>query len=152
MPSETADDNIPGKQNPPPSDPPKASVDQSQEATDNRPQGANGLNTPSTASTPKDAGDRKPARGQEPFEKWEREEMEHLLGELRGHLGMQNVFSMSSCLLTNIAVVYPNRFLEGEDVANNFLFNADRSVGSHISDDHALIFCQVASDAYIRLI
>jgi len=46
---------------------------------------------------------------QEPFEAWEREEMEKLLGELRGHL-----------------VVYPTRFLEGEDTANNFLFNADR--------------------------
>ncbi|KAF9649936.1 phospholipase D [Thelephora ganbajun] len=46
---------------------------------------------------------------QEPFEAWEREEMEKLLGELRGHL-----------------VIYPTRFLEGEDIANNFLFNADK--------------------------
>lgn len=53
---------------------------------------------------------KKPARpDQEPFEAWEREEMERLLGELRGHL-----------------VIYPTRFLEGEDIANNFLFNADR--------------------------
>ncbi|EAU85909.2 SPO14 [Coprinopsis cinerea okayama7 len=51
----------------------------------------------------------RPAKGSEVFEKWERDQMEKLLGELNGHL-----------------VVYPTRFLEGEDVANNFLFNADR--------------------------
>lgn len=52
---------------------------------------------------------RQPSKGDEPFEKWERDEMEKLLSELRGHL-----------------VLYPTRFLEGEDVSNNFLFNADR--------------------------
>ncbi|KAI5121406.1 hypothetical protein M0805_003178 [Coniferiporia weirii] len=52
---------------------------------------------------------RTPTRADEPFEKWERDDMEALLGELRGHL-----------------VLYPTRFLEGEDVSNNFLFNADR--------------------------
>ena len=52
---------------------------------------------------------RAPSRGDAPFERWERDEMEKLLGELRGHL-----------------VLYPTRFLEGEDVSNNFLFNADR--------------------------
>jgi phospholipase D1/2 len=31
---------------------------------------------------------RKPARGSEPFEKWERDEMENILRELNGHLGM----------------------------------------------------------------
>jgi phospholipase D1/2 len=41
-----------------------------------------GLGTPN-----RDPGERKPARGLEPFESWEREEMEQLLGELRGHLG-----------------------------------------------------------------
>ena len=30
---------------------------------------------------------RRPTRGVEPFEKWERDEMERLLGELNGHLG-----------------------------------------------------------------
>jgi len=49
------------------------------------------------------------SKGSEPFEKWERDEMEKLLLQLNGRL-----------------VVYPNRFLEGEDMANNFLFNADR--------------------------
>lgn len=42
----------------------------------------------STAAPEPDAQKRKAARGNEPFEKWEREEMEKLLGELRGHLGM----------------------------------------------------------------
>jgi len=45
----------------------------------------------------------------EPFEPWEREEMEKLLEEVNGHL-----------------VLYPTRFLEAEDDADNFLFNADR--------------------------
>ncbi|RDB18070.1 Phospholipase D1 [Hypsizygus marmoreus] len=52
---------------------------------------------------------KRPAKGTEPFEKWERDEMEKLLGQTNGHL-----------------VVFPNRFLEGEDIANNFVFNADR--------------------------
>ncbi|KIM43354.1 hypothetical protein M413DRAFT_18406 [Hebeloma cylindrosporum] len=52
---------------------------------------------------------RRHAKGAEPFEKWERDEMEKLLGQLNGQL-----------------VLYSNRFLEGEDIANNFLFNADR--------------------------
>lgn len=60
---------------------------------------------------------RKPAKGSEPFEKWERDEMENLLNELNGHL-----------------VVYPTRFLEGEDIANNFLFNADRLLPLPIYD------------------
>ncbi|TDL17878.1 phospholipase D, partial [Rickenella mellea] len=52
---------------------------------------------------------RQRTRPDEPFEQWERDEMEQLLKEVRGHL-----------------VLYSTRFLEGEDVANNFLFNADR--------------------------
>lgn len=51
----------------------------------------------------------KKTRGESPFTKQEKEEMETLLHELCGHL-----------------VIYPTRFLEGEDVANNFLFNTDR--------------------------
>lgn len=57
---------------------------------------------------------RKPAKGTEAFERWEREE---LLNELNGHL-----------------VIYPTRFLEGEDIANNFLFNADRLLPLPIYD------------------
>ncbi|KAJ7857670.1 phospholipase D [Mycena olivaceomarginata] len=70
-------------------------------------------------SLPTASEKRKTARntGPEPFEKWERDEMEKLLGQLNGHL-----------------VLYSNRFLEGEDVANNFLFNADRMLPLPIYD------------------
>ncbi|GJE88360.1 phospholipase D1 [Phanerochaete sordida] len=85
--------------------------------------------TPTTAEPPAqdkadkgDKGDkgartRKTSRSPEPFDQAEREEMERLLGELRGHL-----------------VLYPTRFLEGEDIANNFLFNADRLLPLPIYD------------------
>ncbi|KAG1829755.1 phospholipase D [Suillus variegatus] len=56
----------------------------------------------------KDTRSRKPVNGIEPFTKQERDEMEELLKNVRGHL-----------------VMYPNRFLEGEDMAGNFMFNAD---------------------------
>ncbi|KAF8208791.1 hypothetical protein K438DRAFT_1667027 [Mycena galopus ATCC 62051] len=71
------------------------------------------------SSLPTASEKRKAARstGTEPFEKWERDEMEKLLGQLNGHL-----------------VLYSNRFLEGEDVANNFLFNADRLLPLPIYD------------------
>ncbi|TFL02332.1 hypothetical protein BDV98DRAFT_565647 [Pterulicium gracile] len=61
--------------------------------------------------------EKRPARPDEPFERWERDEMEKLLHQVCGHL-----------------VVYPNRFLEGEDIANNFLFNADRMLPLPIYD------------------
>ncbi|KAI0632459.1 phospholipase D [Trametes polyzona] len=57
------------------------------------------------------------SKGPKPFDQAEREEMEHLLQELRGHL-----------------VLYPTRFLEGEDVANNFLFPSDRLMPLPIYD------------------
>ncbi|KAI0084789.1 phospholipase D [Irpex rosettiformis] len=60
---------------------------------------------------------RKASKIVEPFDQTEREEMERLLEELRGHL-----------------VLYPTRFLEGEDIANNFLFNADRLLPLPIYD------------------
>jgi phospholipase D1/2 len=118
VPSEVAVDNVPGKQECPKVDfVGKGSSENAQAASDHRLEGQ----TPTTGSvTPnKDSGsgERKPARGPEPFEMWEREEMEQLLGELCGHL-----------------VVYPTRFLEGEDVANNFLFNADRLLPLPIYD------------------
>jgi hypothetical protein len=48
-----------------------------------------GESSSNCAGTPnKEPSERKPARGLEPFESWEREEMEQLLGGLRGHLGM----------------------------------------------------------------
>ncbi|EMD30398.1 hypothetical protein CERSUDRAFT_78826, partial [Gelatoporia subvermispora B] len=64
--------------------------------------------TPPTPPATDEKGRTKNTKGVEPFDQTEREEMERLLGELKGHL-----------------VLYPSRFLEGEDMANNFLFNAD---------------------------
>ncbi|EGO24033.1 hypothetical protein SERLADRAFT_362129 [Serpula lacrymans var. lacrymans S7.9] len=60
---------------------------------------------------------RKPTKGLEPFDKEEKDEMEELLNQLQGHL-----------------VIYPTRFLEGEDIAENFLFNADRIMPLPIYD------------------
>ncbi|KAI0317663.1 hypothetical protein OF83DRAFT_1276417 [Amylostereum chailletii] len=59
----------------------------------------------------------KKTKGEAPFTKQEREEMEKLLGRLNGTL-----------------VIYPTRFMEGEDVANNFLFNTDRLMPLPIYD------------------
>ncbi|KAH6912810.1 hypothetical protein BKA70DRAFT_1370288 [Coprinopsis sp. MPI-PUGE-AT-0042] len=71
---------------------------------------------PSSAGT-QDTFKRKPAKGSEGHEQMEREQMEKLLNQLNGHL-----------------VVYPTQFLEGEDIANNFLFNADRLLPLPIYD------------------
>lgn len=51
----------------------------------------------------------KPSGEDEPWAQWELDEMERLLQKVKGHL-----------------VVYPTRFLEAEDMANNFLFNQER--------------------------
>lgn len=60
----------------------------------------------------------KPQRhGVGPFDRAELEAMENLLKETRGHL-----------------VIYPSRFLESEDEANNFIFNADRLLPLPIYD------------------
>jgi len=64
----------------------------------------------------------------QPFEKWERDEMEKLLGQLCGHLGLSLRYVSSRRADRGLLVLFPNRFLEGEDIANNFLFNADRWV------------------------
>jgi phospholipase D1/2 len=64
----------------------KESGEHGRECSDYHIDGQASFNGPGTPN--KDAGERKPARGLEPFEMWEKEEMEQLLGELRGHLGM----------------------------------------------------------------
>ncbi|KAJ3856607.1 phospholipase D [Lentinula lateritia] len=104
VPSETGDEDVPleGK---------SAQADE-QEDNHSRPSKEGEENEDlhlGATSSEKDPKTRKSTRGIEGFEKWERDEMEALLGELNGHL-----------------VLYPTRFLEGEDAVNNFLFNADR--------------------------
>lgn len=125
MPSESGDaDALPGDQGGPPTETTNDPADNVSEGSATRV--GDGSENQASATTPtkdlphqtdKDTRSRKPARGDEPFEKWEREEMEKLLGELNGHL-----------------VIYPTRFLEGEDIANNFLFNADRLLPMPIYD------------------
>lgn len=90
----------------------------------------NGANNGANA---KDQDKRKPARGPEPFDQSERDEMERLLEEVRGHLGKRGIiqFCRKELLTTAYLVLYPTRFLEGEDHSNNFLFNADRLVYFH---------------------
>lgn len=106
---------------------PTGEDESSQGPKDAEPSTPNAPNAPNAPVNEKEPKTRKPARGAEPFEKWERDEMEKLLGELCGHLGMLlllhgDLIDAYVCC----SVVYPNRFLEGEDIANNFLFNADR--------------------------
>ncbi|KAG8922064.1 Phospholipase D1 [Tulasnella sp. 417] len=76
------------------------------------------LNPPPSAGSQRRSADpgigpdgrpRRPTNYDEPLEQWERDEFESLLEGVKGHL-----------------VVFPTRFLEGEDTANNFLFNSDR--------------------------
>jgi phospholipase D1/2 len=131
MPSETADQDAPGHDTVAETEEPheetnagdKGAVADRHEDTSTENGRTNG--TGSGGSDPETAK-RRPARGDEPFEKWEREAMEKLLGEVRGHLGMRITHDVFRSLTVS-AVVFPTRFLEGEDVANNFLFNADRS-------------------------
>lgn len=47
-----------------------------------------------------------------------------------------------------MTVIYPNRFLEGEDVANNFLFNADRLVVDVASMCMRKLFANIALGFY----
>lgn len=74
----------------------------------------------------RDSRARRASRQDEPFEQWERDAMENLLMEVRGHLGEILSSHQPESLPMSFIVVYPTRFLEGEDVANNFLFNTDR--------------------------
>jgi phospholipase D1/2 len=100
----------------------RPSKEEADEASDSTPNA-------STGNSEKEPKARRPARGTEPFEKWERDEMEKLLGELCGHLGWCQTVNLNRRMLTvPFIVLFPNRFLEGEDIANNFLFNADRHV------------------------
>ncbi|KAF9013434.1 hypothetical protein BDQ17DRAFT_1343417 [Cyathus striatus] len=100
VPSETGDDSAPGRESTSAADGDAVSDSHGEEGE---------KFADSSAPESQEPKARKGAKGVEPYEKWERDEMERLLGELNGHL-----------------VVYPTRFLEGEDIANNFLFNADR--------------------------
>ena len=73
--------------------------------------------------------DRRQPKGPRPFDQAERDEMESILHELRGHLGLSlRIVSTCYAKYYDVTVLYPTRFLEGEDVSNNFLFPSDRYV------------------------
>jgi phospholipase D1/2 len=63
---------------------------------------------------------RVPSSSDHGFHEWEKQEMEALLGEVRGTLGESFRISLNIHLQV---VMYSTRFLEAEDLANNFLFN-----------------------------
>lgn len=76
-----------------------------------------------------DGRPRRPTNFDEPLEQWERDEFEVLLEGVKGHLGECSIaFTRERRLYYSPSVVFPTRFLEGEDTANNFLFNSDRCV------------------------
>ncbi|KAK0430281.1 uncharacterized protein EV420DRAFT_1657697 [Desarmillaria tabescens] len=108
VPSETGDDTIPSNEAPTPA-----------EHVTEHSDGHVHLNEEPDLNSSPGVADKEPARARsrstrstEPFTKAERDEMENCWASL----------------------IYPNRFLEGEDVANNFLFNADRLLPLPIYD------------------
>lgn len=77
--------------------------------------------------------ERQPSGPNDAWAQWEREEMEDLLNEVRGHLGESaSRPGLSECSLT--IVVYSTRFLEQEDTAGQFLFQSDRILPLPIYD------------------
>ncbi|PPR05355.1 hypothetical protein CVT24_007969 [Panaeolus cyanescens] len=111
VPSESSYEVVGQSQESHQSDGPDIASQSSKNPTEDMPHTPLHASSISTGNQPEEPTNRarRPAKGHEPFEKWERDEMEKLLGELNGQL-----------------VTYPLHFLEGEDAANNFLFNSDR--------------------------
>jgi phospholipase D1/2 len=83
VPSETTGEDTPSQTLP--TDDATVASEAAAGKTQDVPQDPSSTGTPNGAEP--DAQRRKAARGNESFETWEREEMEKLLGELRGHLG-----------------------------------------------------------------
>jgi len=61
----------------------------------------------------KDQGKRKPAGPNEPFEQWERDEMEALLNEVQGHLGESQPGILNDNFLTGTTSYISDTFLGG---------------------------------------
>lgn len=108
-----------------PADPDGSEHDSSEDGPRRSKDEATTQESPPNASS--EANRSKKTKGPEPFERWEREEMERLLNELCGQLGGV-YFSHTSQSAHRFIVIFPNRFLVDEDLANNFLYNADRFV------------------------
>ena len=58
-----------------------------------------------TVTDKKEAAQRVPSKADEPFEQWERDEMENLCNEIRGHLGAHHGISLHFTLMTNLTFV-----------------------------------------------
>ena len=91
MPSETGDNLVPGRTSAENTAVYEEGTTKSKDYADIR-QDSNPPATPTSTEPPNEKADkggrtRKPSKTPEPFDQSEREEMERLLGELRGHLG-----------------------------------------------------------------
>jgi hypothetical protein len=64
------------------------------------------------------AKNRKPLVLSEPFTQRELDEMEHILGRLCGRLGSSLFQFWVRSMIDYVSVIYPTRFLEGEDISN----------------------------------
>lgn len=97
MPSETGSNNEPGKGADADKETEKIKEGIIKEVNEEQPSGR-----PPSAARSSDPHMRRPSRPEEPFEQWERDEMEALLTEVRGHLGefelglQFDVFTMGS--------------------------------------------------------
>lgn len=71
--------------------------------------------TPDLRAHPKekDQAKRKPAGPNEPFEQWERDEMEALLKEVQGHLGESQPGILNNSPLTGTTSYFSDTFLGG---------------------------------------
>jgi hypothetical protein len=79
--------------------------------------GSDARGTPELRAQPrekeKDQGKRKPAGPNEPFEQWERDEMEALLNEVQGHLGESLLGILNNGFLTATTSYFSDTFLGG---------------------------------------
>ena len=79
--------------------------------------GSDARGTPDARAQPKekekDQGKRRPAGPNEPFEQWERDEMEALLKEVQGHLGESLLGILNNGFLTGTASCLSDTFLRG---------------------------------------
>jgi phospholipase D1/2 len=92
VPSESGDDTAPGQNTLllPTESTDAISVDGARQSKENK-DPEEGLTIPAGSSEKEPTTKpQRPSKGSEPFEKWERDEMEKLLGQLCGHLGLSS--------------------------------------------------------------
>jgi hypothetical protein len=113
MPSETADQDAPGHDTVTETEEPHEETSAGDKsAVADRHEGTSATeSSQANGATDPEASKRRPARGDEPFEKWERDAMEKLLGEVRGHLGTDlslawSVRDLKLCLQWSFLLVF----------------------------------------------